>query len=306
MRILLSLVTLVFSASLFAQPQVMPLWSEGVPFSKPNDLQERIVEGNITRLHNVTEPTLTAYLPPEDIASGAAVIICPGGGYQILAIDHEGYDVAQWFNEQGIAAFVLKYRLPNDEAMEQKEVAPIMDLQQAIRMVRQRADEFGINPGQVGVMGFSAGGHLASTGATHYLDNIGGIDDTTNLRPDFSVLIYPVITFQSDFYHQGSKESLVGPDASQETVERFSNHLRVTDDTPPTFLIHATDDLVVPVENSINYYMALREHGVPVEMHIYESGGHGFGLAEGQAHLSIWLEEFRLWLASRGLVTDQG
>jgi len=306
MRILLSLITLVFSSYAFSQTQEIPLWPDGVPLSLPNNLQERIVQGNITRLHDVTEPTLTAFLPPEDKASGAAVIICPGGGYQILAIDHEGYDVAQWFNEQGIAAFVLKYRLPNDAAMEQKQIVPVLDLQQAIRMVRQQADEFGVNQDQIGVMGFSAGGHLASTGATHYLDNIGAMNDTTNLRPDFSVLIYPVITFQSDFYHQGSKEALVGPDASQETVERFSNHLRVTENTPPTFLIHATDDLVVPVENSINYYMALLEHDVPAEMHIYETGGHGFGLAEGQEHLSTWLDEFRLWLASRDLIFDEG
>lgn len=260
------------------------------------------MEGNITRLHDVTVPSLTVYMPPEDKASGAAVIICPGGGYRILAIDHEGYDLAEWFNEQGITAFVLKYRLPNDVAMEQKEIVPILDLQQAIRTVRQKAPEWGVNPDQIGVMGFSAGGHLASTGATHYSDNIGAIDDATSLRPDFSVLIYPVITFLPDYYHQGSKEALIGPNASQEMVERFSNHLRVTEDTPPTFLIHATDDSSVPVENSINYYLALREHGVPAEMHIYESGGHGFGMAAGQAHLFTWLDELRLWLASRGLV----
>jgi acetyl esterase/lipase len=304
MRIFITLITLVFSSYAFSQHQEIPLWPDRVPFALPNDLQERIVEGNITRLHDVTVPSLTVYMPPEDKASGAAVIICPGGGYQILAIDHEGYDVAQWFNEQGIAAFVLKYRLPNDEAMEQKEIVPILDLQQAIRTVRRQAPEWGINQDQIGVMGFSAGGHLASTGATHYSDNIGGIDDETSLRPDFSVLIYPVITFQPDFYHQGSREALIGPDASHEMVERFSNHLRVTDDTPPTFLIHASDDLVVPVENSINYYLALRENGVPAEMHIYETGGHGFGMAEGQEHLSTWLDEFRLWLASRGLVSE--
>lgn len=304
MRIFITLITLVFSSYAFSQPQEIPLWPDRVPFALPNDLEERIVEGNITRLHDVTVPSLTVYMPPEDKASGAAVIICPGGGYQILAIDHEGYDVAQWVNEQGIAAFVLKYRLPNDEAMEQKEIGPILDLQQAIRTVRRQAPEWGINQDQIGVMGFSAGGHLASTGATHYSDNIGGIDNETSLRPDFSVLIYPVITFQSDFYHQGSKEALIGPDASQEMVERFSNHLRVTEDTPPTFLIHASDDLVVPVENSINYYLALRENGVPAEMHIYETGGHGFGMAEGQVHLSTWLDEFRLWLASRGLVSE--
>lgn len=305
MRLFLTLITLVFSSYAFSQQQEIPLWPDGVPLSLPNDLQERVVEGNITRLHDVTVPSLTVYMPPAEKASGAAVILCPGGGYQILAIDHEGYDVAQWFNEQGITAFVLKYRLPNDAAMEQKEIVPILDLQQAIRTVRQRAPEWGINQDQIGVMGFSAGGHLASTGATHYSDNIGGIDDDTNLRPDFSVLIYPVITFQSDFYHQGSKESLIGPEAGQQMVERFSNHLRVTEDTPPTFLLHATDDLVVPVENSINYYRALREHGVPAEMHIYESGGHGFGLAEGQEHLSIWLDQLEQWLENRGMTAQR-
>tara|TARA_R110002073_G_scaffold32609_2_gene98533 strand:+ start:476 stop:1393 length:918 start_codon:yes stop_codon:yes gene_type:complete len=305
MRLFLTLITLVFSSYAFSQQQEIPLWPDGVPLSLPNDLQERVVQGNITRLHDVTVPSLTVYMPPAEKASGAAVIICPGGGYQILAIDHEGYDVAQWFNEQGITAFVLKYRLPNDTAMEQKEIVPILDLQQAIRTVRQRAPEWGINQDQIGVMGFSAGGHLASTGATHYSDNIGGIDDDTNLRPDFSVLIYPVITFQSDFYHQGSKESLIGPEAGQQMVERFSNHLRVTEDTPPTFLLHATDDLVVPVENSINYYRALREHGVPAEMHIYESGGHGFGLAEGQEHLSIWLDQLEQWLENRGMTAQR-
>lgn len=235
------------------------------------------------------KPSLTFYLVPKERAVPTAVIVCPGGGYQHLAIDHEGKQIAQWLNSLGISAFVLKYRLGPGY----HHPAMIDDAHQAIRMVRSRAAEFGIDPKRIGIWGFSAGGHLASTAATHF---------TTDTRPDFAILTYPVISFTTPYVHKGSLKNLLGENPDPKLVEDLSNDLRVTPQTPPTFLVHSTDDKVVPPENSILFYMAMRKAGVPVEMHIYEFGGHGYGLAPTNAILSSWPPRLADWLRTRGFL----
>lgn len=297
MRAILLTNLLLFSlVSLIAQQDSLYLWPDGARFAKENDLQETFTFRGVVRVEDVTNPMLTVFLPSKEKATGASVIICPGGGYRILAIDHEGYEFARWFNERGIAAFVLKYRLPNDEAMDHKEIVPLMDTQQAFRIVRKNAKKWKVDPNKVGILGFSAGGHLASTAGTHFMDIVGGIKDTTNVRPDFMILGYPVITFDPAYYHGGSRRALIGEHPTMEMVDRFSNEKRVTDLTPPTFLVHATDDGSVPVENSIHFYLALRKHGIPAEMHIYEQGGHGFGMGHDKGDVGTWTDRLEAWL----------
>jgi acetyl esterase/lipase len=220
-------------------------------------------------------PNITVFLP--DKPAGEAVIICPGGGYGRLAITYEGYDVAKRFNENGIAAFVLKYRLPNQKISTKSYLSPIQDLQKAIDIVRKRAEEWKINPNKVGVMGFSAGGHLASTGGTHF-DKQYIHSESGNLRPDFMILIYPVITSDSTFTHRGSIWNLLGENPSAERLEAFSNEKQITEKTPPAFLVHSADDKTVPVKNSILFAEALIKCNVQVEMHIFPKGGHGYGM----------------------------
>lgn len=285
----------------FSQQDSFYLWPQEVPLMKEHQLEESSTYREVLRVKDVTNPMLTAYLPPEDKATGASVVICPGGGYRILAIEHEGYDFARWFSERGIAAFVLKYRLPNDAVMEQKEIVPLMDAQQALRIVRKRAGEWGLNARKVGIMGFSAGGHLAATAGTHFGEVVGGIADTTSVRPDFMILAYPVVSMLETLTHKGSRRALLGEDPSLKKVYHFSNERQVTGQTPPTFIVHTTDDRAVPAENSVALYWALREHGVPAEMHIYEDGGHGFGMAEGKGDLASWPERLQAWLRRRGL-----
>ncbi len=253
------------------------------------------------RVKDVTEPKLYTFLPPAGLRNGSSVVICPGGGYRILAIDHEGYAVARWFNKRGIAAFVLKYRLPNDEAMVEKAIVPLLDAQQAIRLVRQNAHEWGLDPSKIGIMGFSAGGHLASTVGTHFKEPVGSIADTTSVRPDFMILGYPVVSMLETITHGGSRKALLGSDPPLDLVRRFSNELQVTAATPPTFIVHSTDDRAVPVENSIRLYQSLVDHGVPAEMHLYESGGHGYGMAESDETLSSWMDRLSDWLKGRDI-----
>jgi len=249
----------------------------------------------------VSHPTLTVYLPPVGKANGTAVIICPGGGYLHLAWTHEGTDVARMLNEMGITAFLLKYRLPNDETMADKTIGPLQDAQRAIRLVRQRAGDWGVNAARVGILGFSAGGHLASTAGTHFnqvvIDNPGNI----SLRPDFMILLYPVISFSDSIGHRGSRDNLIGlhPDAA--LVREYSNELQVTAQTPPTFLVHAGDDKAVPVANSIRFYEALQHNGVPAELHVYPKGGHGFGM-NNPTTTDRWTERLRSWLVDGGWI----
>jgi len=276
--------------------QVIPLYKI-VPNNKPGiDKENFTVRDNVTRIAKVSNPTLTVFKP--DRPNGKAVIICPGGGYAILAFDKEGTRVAEEFNKWGVTAFVLKYRLPDDSINIDRSLAPLQDAQQAIRWVRANAAQYGIDRNKIGIMGFSAGGHLASTAATHFNFKADvANNDTTSARPDFAILIYPVITFDSTFGHKGSRNNLVGANASKEKFDFFSNELQVNATTPPSFLIHAGDDATVPVENSIRFYQACIKNKVPAEMHIYPKGGHGFGMYNKTTD-DNWMERLRNWLNS--------
>ncbi|WP_077921318.1 alpha/beta hydrolase [Spirosoma sp. 209] len=261
-------------ASLTANAQeIIPLYTGAVPNSKASDVQESAERG---MFRGVTKPTLEYFKPAADKASGTAVIIIPGGGYSVVVYNGEGVGTAKALAEKGIAAFVLKYRLPSDAIMTDKKIGPLQDAQQAIKLVRENATKWGIDPAKVGIMGFSAGGHLASTAATHfekaYVDNTSN----TSLRPDFQILVYPVISMRDSLTHGGSRDALLGKNASRQDVELFSNELQVRANTPPTYLTHAADDKLVDVDNSIMYFETLRRQKVPVEMHVYPKGDHGF------------------------------
>jgi len=278
---------------------IIPLYKGAIPNSRPCNVVE--VSPLPGRVGGVTVPVLYAYLPEKPDSAKAAVIICPGGGYSRLAIDHEGHEVAKNYNKQGIAAFVLKYRLPIDTAcVENTETVALMDAQQAIKIVRDRATEFNINPGNVGIMGFSAGGHLASSLGTHYAVSLITNKENTNLRPDFMVLGYPVISFTDSLAHKGSRDNMLGKKASKEKIELYSNELQVTPNTPPTFLIHAADDKTVKVENSLEFFLALKKNKVPAEIHIVQKGGHGFGL-HNKEEPGDWLDWVFVWMKANKL-----
>ena len=275
--------------------EVVNLYMGTVPNNKPAaDRETSITKDNVTRIAKVLTPTLTIYRP--DKPNGQAVVICPGGGYTILAFDKEGTRVAEEFTKWGITAIVLKSRLPDDSLQFERHLAPLQDAQEAIRYVRRQAKAWGVHPGKIGIMGFSAGGHLASTAATHFnfkADAAG--TDTVSARPDFAILIYPVISFDSSITHKGSRNNLVGATASEEQIRFFSNELQVTPQTPPSFLVHAGDDGAVPAENSIRYYLACLKNKVPAELHLYPKGGHGFGLIN-KTTSDNWVERLRNWL----------
>jgi len=293
------LLSLVVSQSVFAQ-DVINLWPDGaIPNAIPGaQITEKRDVNGVARISNVSLPTITAYVPAKGKQTGAAIMICPGGGYGILAIDHEGEEVARWFSEMGIAAFVLKYRLPNDKIMTNQHEVPLMDAMQGMKLIREKASQYGINPDKIGVMGFSAGGHLASTLSTHYNKGAGASDMA---KPNFSILLYPVITF-GEKTHSGSRDNLLGNQKSEELLAYYSNELQVTAQTPPTFMVHSEDDKTVPVENSINYYLACLKNNVPVEMHLYPQGGHGYGLRTAKyGSLNNWPETCKAWLAAMDL-----
>ena len=275
--------------------QVIKLYEGEIPNSKTSADKEKWEENGIMRVSEISRPTLTLFLPPKEKANGTAVVICPGGGYWINAINHEGIDVAKKFNEWGVAAFVLKYRIPNEATMVNKEIGPLQDAQRAIQMVRERAGEWNVNPNRIGIMGFSAGGHLASTAGTHFdksvIDNLKSI----SLRPDFMVLIYPVISFRDEIGHLGSRNQLIGTNPTKEKIELYSNEMQINTTTPPTFLVHASDDEAVKSENSIVFYQALTRNKVPAELHIYQSGGHGFGM-NNKTTTDNWMERLKNWL----------
>ena len=288
----------------FAQAQQeSPLYPNGVPNAKqvPNT-QKSVTDANgILRISEVTVPTLTVYPANPAKANGTAVIIFPGGGYTILAASHEGSDVAKVLNDMGVTAFVLKYRLPNDNAQIDKTIAPLQDAQQAIRSVRKDAIKYGINPNKIGIMGFSAGGHLAATTGTHFDKQVGELASEISVRPDFMILGYPVITFK-EFGHAGSREKLVGKNPDQALIDEYSNELHVTKETPPTFLVHAGDDMAVPVKNSLVFYEALQKNGVAAELVIYPKGGHGFGL-NNKTTKEKWMDNVKNWMDSLGFLT---
>lgn len=275
--------TLLFSLFVymaFSQNHTLPLWSGTPPLQTDMGLEEEVRQEGIIRIANVQTPTIEVYLPTKQIATGKAVVIFPGGGYGILAYDWEGTDFAKWLNAQGIAGIVVKYRLPISKSLTDPKEVPLVDAQRAIRLVRQNAAAWNIDPAKVGVMGFSAGGHLASTLSTQYAHEVNRTKDAVDAlsaRPDFSILVYPVISFRDAAAHSGSRKNLIGENASQELLDRFSGELNVNAETPPTFLVHAQDDKGVPIENSLLYYQALHKNGVKASLHIYPTGGHGFG-----------------------------
>ncbi|MHC4241678.1 MAG: alpha/beta hydrolase [Planctomycetota bacterium] len=270
--------------------KVEPLWADGAPGAKGSE------DGD--------KPTLTIYRPPREKATGAAVVICPGGGYGHLAMDHEGHQIAQWLNSFGVAGFILKYR-HSRSGSGYGHPAPLQDAQRAVRTVRARAKEWNVDPTRIGILGFSAGGHLASSAGTHFQNRYSDAKDSidkVSCRPDFMVLIYPVISFTEWCTHKGSRKNLLGDNPARELVENLSNERQITAQTPPTFLVHGNNDKGVPPENSILFYLALRKAKVPAEMHIYENGKHGFGLGQQGSAVSSWPLRYTEWMRGRGLL----
>jgi acetyl esterase/lipase len=270
--------------------EVVLLWADGAPGAKGS--------------RDGDKPALTIYLPAKEKATGAAVVICPGGGYGHLAMDHEGHQIAQWLNSFGVAGFILQYRHSKSGAG-YGHPAPLQDAQRAVRTVRARAKEWNVDPARIGILGFSAGGHLASSAGTHFQNRYSDAKDSidkVSCRPDFMILIYPVISFTEWCTHKGSRRNLLGNDPHRELVENLSNERQVTAQTPPTFLVHGNDDTGVPAENSIFFYLALRKAKVPAEMHIYENGRHGFGLGKKFGAVSSWPVRCEDWMRGRGLL----
>ena len=279
----------VFSLNVKAQ-QIINLYPGAVPNSKESNVKENERSGMFS---GVTKPTLEIFLPEKENATGAAVVICPGGGYAVVVYQGEGIKTAKEFARNGVTAFVLKYRLPDDSTMIDKKIGPLQDAQQAIKVVRENAAKWGIDTNKVGIMGFSAGGHLASTEATHYRKAVIENNENTNLRPDFQILIYPVISMQDSLTHKGSRDGLLGEHPSKEIIDEFSNELLVDENTPPAYITQAGDDKVVDVDNSIVYWEALRHHNVSAELHIYPKGNHGFVLRQPTEE---WMKPIFKWM----------
>ncbi|WP_318308068.1 alpha/beta hydrolase [Flagellimonas crocea] len=297
-----ALLLVLLSVGMTAQKTTIPLWPNAIPNQTDSNEEEKIetTEDGILWITNVQEPTLEVYLPTKRASNGKAVVIFPGGGYYGLAYDWEGTDIAKALNAEGIAGIVVKYRLPWSKSItKRKNVVPLQDAQRALRLVRSKAKDWNIDQDHIGIIGFSAGGHLASTLGTHYNDVVyerqDEVDDLS-ARPDFMVLIYPVITLGKESTHTGSRVSLVGDDPTEEALDYLSNQKHVDGQTPPTFLLHAMDDDAVPVENSMLFFEALRKHNIPASMHIYPTGGHGFSLALHDKGLKNWTELLLGWL----------
>ena len=272
------LIFFIFLVKFSNAQQVIPLYSGKIPNSKISINEEQITANALvdTVTRNVSIPTLTIFLPLKNLSKGSAVIICPGGGYGGLLTKREGTDVARTFAKLGVAAFVLKYRLPDDRIMEDKSIGPLQDALQALKMVRQNAGKWSIDTSKIGIMGFSAGGHLASSAGTHFDARIIENSENIDLRPDFMVLVNPVISFSNEIGHIGSRNNLLGKTPSAEKIQFFSNELHVNQSSPQTFLVHTADDTVVYPENSFRFYHALRKNKVNAELHIYSEGEHGF------------------------------
>ena len=281
---------------------VMPLYPGAIPNSIPGSDQE-IKSNDPGNIHynKVSKPTLEVYLPAKEKASGAAIIICPGGGYSALSYSHEGIEIAQAFNEIGVAAFVLKYRLPSDAIMKDKSIGPLQDAQMAIKTVREGAAKWNVDPHKVGIIGFSAGGSLAALTGSHFNDAKISNTNNTSLRPDFMVLMYGVISMTDSLTHHGSHDNLIGVNPTQEQIKYFSNELNVTSNTPPTMLVHAEDDNTVNVKNSLYFYNALLKNKVEANMIIYPKGGHGFGL-NNKTTPDKWMDHCKNWMISNGWI----
>lgn len=253
------------------------------------------------RISLVQEPDIAVYLPPKRCATGEAFLICPGGSYGVLSYDWEGVQIAKWLNSKGIAGIIVKYRLPNSKSNIVGHLSPLIDVKRAMRIVRNRAEEWNLEKNTIGIIGFSAGGHLAATLSTQFDEgDISSSDpiERKSCRPDFSALIYPVITMTLPHVHENSRNNLIGSEAAEDIVSRYSNELHVKNNTPPSFIIHSADDDIVKVENSLLIYQALRNKNIPVEMHLYPFGGHGFSLAIGKDYLQGWTDRFMEWFRS--------
>lgn len=281
------MICLVFSFIAKAQ-EVVELYPGIVPNSKQSEKKETFGSG---MFRGVTKPTLEIYLPEKEKRTGTAVVIIPGGGYGVVVYQGEGISTAKQFAKNGIAAFVLKYRLPDDSTMLNKTIGPLQDAQQAIKFVRENAGRWEVDPNKIGIIGFSAGGHLASTAATHFEKPEIENRNNTSLRPDFQVVVYPVISMRDSLTHRDSRSNLLGRNPSKELIDQYSNELQVTPNTPSAYITHAADDKTVDVDNSITYFESLRHHNVDAEMHIYPRGGHGFIFRQPD-----WMEPLLLWM----------
>ncbi len=290
---------LVPLAASAAELKVIPLWPEGVPGLRADASSEKLENARVSNVH---QPSLTVYPAPADKATGTAVIIAPGGGYVRLSMENEGSLVAEWLNSIGVTAFILKYRM-----VEYGHPAPLRDALRAVRLVRSQAQAFGVNPDRIGMIGFSAGGHLTASAGTLFDAPEGRtgavLDQTVSARPDFLLLMYPVITLQDPYAHAGSRTALLGAGAAPEQVAAMSLESRVTSATPPTFLVHTQEDTAVPAENSLAFYRALRAAGVPAEMHLYEKGPHGFGMRKDVGQAATWIARAEEWMQARGWLT---
>lgn len=298
----LALVSL-FTGSLKAQT-TFSLYKKNIPNSieSPDEEKSEINKDGILIISKISRPAITVYLPPAEKANGTAVIICPGGGYGVEAAGHEGADVAKKLNEFGVTAFVLKYRIPDSKTMINKEIGPLQDGQQAILLVRRRAKEWNLDPNKIGIMGFSAGGHLASTVGTHFNERYVKNAKHISVKPNFMILIYPVISFTDSIGHTGSRDQLLGKNPSPEKILEYSNEFQVTSETPTSFLVHAKDDFV-KVQNSIYFARALDDHHVPSELYLYEKGGHGYGMDNKSSPVK-WMDLLRDWMTSMKLIND--
>ena len=275
--------------------KIIALYDGDIPNSLPHPMKEITLnwDGQFGGYKSISKPTLEIYLPAKEQANGSAVIICPGGGYGMESYRLEGLNIARTLMNHGTAAFILKYRLPSDSIMPDKSIGPLQDAQQAVKVVRQRAAEWNIDPDKIGIMGFSAGGHLASSEGTHFNTCLIPNKEHISVRPDFMILVYPVISMTDKLTHTGSRKNLLGENPTAEKIEFFSNELQVTDQTPPAYLTHTGDDKLVDVDNSIAFYEALRHHNVPAEMHIYPKGNHGFVLS---IPTEEWMKPLFQWM----------
>ena len=278
----------------------MSLWDANIPnYREVGEENIEIFRDGLEIYTHISKPEISVYLPSKRNANGQAVLIIPGGGYEVVVHEWEGSDVAKWLNSYGITAIVLKYRLPHAKSNIERSKSPLLDAGRAMRIIRANADEWGIDKNNIGVMGFSAGGHIASTLGTHFNDSVLEVTDDIDLlsaRPDFMVLIYPVISMSADFTHEGSRFFFLGENPDKELMDYYSNEKHVTEDTPSTFMVLSSDDDAVPVENSIEFYKALLEKNVDAEMHIFKNGEHGFSLANGQGNLESWKTLCLNWL----------
>ncbi|XOV91320.1 MAG: alpha/beta hydrolase [Bacteroidota bacterium] len=300
MRTLIFFISILIASNMIAQPFTVQLFEGTIPNSKPSTVKEEIDKGDIIVIRNVVNPHIEVFLPAKRQATRQAVLVCPGGGYGVLAYDWEGYDIAKWLNSRGIAAIVLKYRLPNAESQVKKELSPLIDAKRAMRLIRMNAEEWNIDPEQVGVMGFSAGGHLASTLGTHFDTGDPKASDSIeqiSSRPDFMILAYPVISMDPTLTHGGSRKNLIGDNPPQDLEVFYSNEKQVKPDTPPTFIFHSQDDGAVKIGNSVAMFEALVAKEIPVEAHFFPKGGHGYSLGTlTNETYGYWPEYCANWL----------